>query len=124
MWPCRFFSGQLQAPDKVVDTVRLTRILLPAQICFFLGGLMMGTLQVRGNFYGQALGPVIYNLGIILGGVLLIHFMPPDRKVDALCWGAVIGAVVGNLALQWVLVLRSGGYFVRSNLSSIYGIRA
>ena len=103
-------------PFKVSETIRLTRIVLPAQICFFLGGLMMGTLQARGNPWGQALGPIIYNLFIILGGVFLSRLMPLDRKIDSLCYGAVIGAVVGNLALQWYLVLKSGGYYEPKHL--------
>ena len=99
-------------PAKVEQTVILTRILLPAQVCFFLGGLMMGTLTSQGRFAGQAFGPVIYNLGIILGGI----FLAPKYGVRGLCWGAVGGAVLGNLLLQWVLVRRSGGYFVTTNL--------
>ena len=96
-------------PDKVAQTVALTRIVLPAQICFFLGGLMMGTLQAKGNPWGQALGPIIYNLFIILGGI----FLAPFLGIAGLCWGAVIGAIVGNLGLQWVLVRRAGGKFER-----------
>ncbi len=94
-------------PFKVAETVRLTRIVLPAQICFFLGGLMMGTLQARGNPWGQALGPIIYNFFIILGGI----FLTKRFGIAGLCYGAVGGAIVGNLALQWYLVRKSGGYY-------------
>jgi putative peptidoglycan lipid II flippase len=104
--------GFTDIPGKVEATIRLTRILLPAQICFFLGGLMMGTLTARGIFIGQALGPVIYNLGIIFGGIFLTKYL----GVAGLCWGAIAGAVIGNLAFQWVLVRRSGGYIVTQNL--------
>ncbi|MCS6775049.1 MAG: murein biosynthesis integral membrane protein MurJ [Chloroherpetonaceae bacterium] len=104
--------GALPMPEKVVQTVALTRVLLPAQLCFFLGGLMMGTQTARGLFAGQAFGPCIYNLGIILGGLLLA----PRLGVMGLCYGAVAGAFAGNLALQWYLVRRSGGYFVRGSL--------
>ena len=92
---------------KINETVRLTRILLPVQICFFLGGLMMGALQVKKNSFGQAFGPVIYNLGIILGGVFLGSRYGPA----GLCWGAVGGAILGNLVLQWILVRKVGGFF-------------
>jgi putative peptidoglycan lipid II flippase len=100
--------GFVTIPHKVEDTVALTRILLPAQLCFFLGGLMMGTLTARNIFLGQALGPVIYNLGIILGGLLLTRTL----GVAGLCWGAVGGAIVGNLGLQWYLVRKSGGRYL------------
>ena len=54
-------------PDLVPLTVLLTRIILPCQVCFFMGGLMMGTLEARQNFKAAAASPVIYNLGIIFG---------------------------------------------------------
>jgi putative peptidoglycan lipid II flippase len=76
--------------------VQMTRIVLPAQYCFFLGTLMMGMLQSRGRFFVPALGPVIYNIGIIVGGLLLYRRL----GIMAFSWGALGGAVVGNLLLQ------------------------
>lgn len=95
-------------PAKAADTVPLTRILLPAQLCFFLGGLMMGTLNARGFFLIPAMGPVIYNAAIIVGGVVLSRFF----GIAGLCWGALAGAVIGNLGLQWYFVKKTGGYFI------------
>ncbi len=97
---------------QVIECARLTRILLPAQLCFFLGGLMMGTLTARNIFIGQSLGPVIYNLGIIFGGVVLTTWF----GVTGLCYGAILGAVIGNFCYQWYLVRKSGGYFVRTDM--------
>lgn len=97
--------GFIQEPGKVEETMRLTRILLPAQLCFFLGGLMMGTQTARHIFHGQALGPIIYNVGIIFGGL----FLTQRYGVAGLCYGAVSGAVIGNLLLQWFIVRRTGG---------------
>lgn len=85
-------------------TAHLTRIVLPAQICFFLGGLMMATLYVRGHFLVPALGPIIYNLGIIAGGWLLGGRL----GVEGLSWGALAGAIVGNLLLQMAFLRRVG----------------
>ena len=70
--------------SQINDVVALTRILLPAQICFFLGGLMMGALQVLRNNFGLAFGPAVYNGGIILGGL----FLTARFGVAGLCWGA------------------------------------
>ncbi|GIV21451.1 MAG: putative lipid II flippase MurJ [Armatimonadota bacterium] len=91
-------------PWQLDMTAALTRIVLPAQICFFLGGLMMATLYVRGHFLVPALGPIIYNLGIIAGGWLLGGHL----GVAGLSWGALIGAVVGNLLLQMAFLRRVG----------------
>jgi len=91
-------------PWQLDMTAALTRIVLPAQICFFLGGLMMATLYVRGHFLVPALGPIIYNLGIITGGWLLGGHL----GVAGLSWGALAGAIVGNLLLQMAFLRRVG----------------
>ena len=62
-WAAKHWSPQYTT-NVTNLTVYLNRILLPAQLCFFLGGLMMGILQVKDVFMGQALGPIIYNLGM------------------------------------------------------------
>ena len=83
-------------PDKVAATVPLTRIVLPAQIFFLLGGLLMGVQYARQRFLIPAMGPLVYNVGIIVGGVALAG----PYGIAGLCWGALIGALVGNFALQ------------------------
>jgi putative peptidoglycan lipid II flippase len=82
----------------------LTRILLPAQFFFFIGGLTMGTLQARGVFAIPAMGPPIYNLGIIAGGVLLAG----PFGIAGLCIGALAGAFAGNFLLQVLYSVRIG----------------
>jgi len=51
--------------QKAALCVRLTRIVLPAQLCFFAGGVFGAVLLVRKQFSVQAFTPLIYNLGII-----------------------------------------------------------
>jgi putative peptidoglycan lipid II flippase len=89
----------------VALTVPLTRIVLPAQIFFMLGGLLMGTLNARGQFLLPALAPSIYNLGIIFGATVLY---PLGLGLPGLMWGALLGAFVGNFALQAFLTARLG----------------
>lgn len=98
------FGFEAEMIDQIVP---LTRIVLPAQICFFLGGLMMGAQQSRGRFLLPGLGPNIYNLGIIAGGVLLVERMGPA----GLCWGALAGAIAGNFLLQAWGIRAEGGRF-------------
>ncbi len=95
-------GGYTEAQVRV--TIPLVRVILPAQIFFMLGGLLMGTLNVRGQFLVPALAPSIYNLGIIFGAAVLY----PILGLTGLTWGALIGAFVGNFALQVVLVARTG----------------
>ena len=54
--------------EKAALCVKLTRILLPAQLCFFAGGVFGAVLLVRKQFSVQAVAPLIYGLGTIVGG--------------------------------------------------------
>lgn len=83
-------------PAKVAATVPLTRIVLPAQVCFFIGGLLMGCQFARGKFLIPSLGPIVYNIGIIIGGLVLYRWL----GLPGFCWGALGGAVAGNFFLQ------------------------
>lgn len=94
-------------PAMVAATVPLTRIVLPAQLCFFMGGILMGCQYSLQQFRYPALGPVIYNLGIILGGLVLGRWL----GMPGLCWGALLGAIVGNFALQWWATRKLGMEF-------------
>lgn len=76
---------------------QMSRIVLPAQFAFFLGGLMFGTLYAHQRFSIPGLGPNVYNIGIILGALILSHFVHPG--IAGMAWGALIGAFVGNLIL-------------------------
>lgn len=83
--------------------VEMSRIVLPAQFAFFIGGIMFGTLYARQVFAVPGLGPNIYNIGIIFGGLFLAGFFL--EGVQGLSWGALIGAFIGNLLIP-LLVMR------------------
>ncbi len=89
-------SIQLQKEQAWEKTAALSRILLPAQWCFFVGGLMMGTLNARKNFLIPAIGPLVYNGGIIIAAAL---FNRSGTTIAPLCWGAFLGAFLGNFLL-------------------------
>lgn len=77
---------------KAALCVKLTRILLPAQLFFFAGGVFGAVLLVRKQFSVQAVAPLIYNLGTIVGGVLLVR----ELGVSSLALGTVAGAFAGR----------------------------
>jgi putative peptidoglycan lipid II flippase len=108
------FAPQLAAfiaPDsggeKAELIVRMARILLPAQVAFFLGGLMFGTLYARRKFAVPGLGPNIYNLGIIAGAVFFSGFFSPG--VVSMSWGATVGAFLGNIVVPFIAMIALGG---------------
>ncbi len=80
-------------PETRDLTTRLTRIVLPAQIFFVAGGVINATLLARGRFGAAAAAPLLYNGGIIAGGLLLAPFT--DVPVEGFSWGALAGAVLG-----------------------------
>ncbi len=89
---------------KAALCIHLTRILLPAQLCFFGGGLFGAVLLVRKQFSVQAVTPLIYNLGTILGGLFLARRI----GVSSLAWGTVAGALVGPFLLNYLAARRVG----------------
>jgi putative peptidoglycan lipid II flippase len=74
-------------------TVHLTRIVLPAQIFFIAGGIVNATLFAYGRFGAAALAPLLYNGGIIAGGLLLAP--RATVGVEGFAWGVLAGAVAG-----------------------------
>lgn len=97
-------------PDEIMPLIAtMSRIVLPAQYAFFIGGLLFGTLYARNVFTVPGLGPNIYNLGIIFGAVGLSWFFTPG--VVGMSWGALLGAILGNLVLPLLVMRRMGSRF-------------
>lgn len=80
-------------------TVRLTRIVLPAQIFFVTGGILRAVLMAHGRFREQAAAPLLYNGAIIVGGWLA-------WDVEGFAWGVLVGALLGNWLVPLVGMLR------------------
>jgi putative peptidoglycan lipid II flippase len=89
---------------KTALCVELTRIVLPAQLCFFSGGIFGAVLLVRKQFSVQAVAPLIYGLGTIVGGLLLVKRI----GVSSLAIGTVGGAIAGPFLLNWFFARRAG----------------
>jgi putative peptidoglycan lipid II flippase len=80
-------------PATQALTAHLTRIVLPAQIFFIAGGIINATLLARQRFGAAAAAPLIYNAGIIAGGLLLAP--RHGIGVEGFAWGALAGAALG-----------------------------
>src|SRR5579863_7104696 len=93
--------------EKAALCVKLTRILLPAQLFFFAGGVFGAVLLVRKQFTVQAVSPLIYNLGTIAGGLLLVK----QFDVSSLAIGTVAGAFLGPFFLNWLFARRAGAHY-------------
>lgn len=94
-------------PDKIELCVHLTRILLPAQIFFYVGGVVSAVLLSHRLFLFPAFGPLIYNFFIILGGVIGGRHL----GIASLAYGALAGAIAGPFLASVIGAARIGtGY--------------
>jgi putative peptidoglycan lipid II flippase len=100
--------GALIAPGFTVEQLELLkhliRIILPAQIFFYWGGLAISVQHMQGRFLLPALAPIIYNSGIVICGVALHHVL----GVTGFSIGVLVGSFVGHGLLQAFGVTRAG----------------
>ncbi|MBF0468625.1 MAG: murein biosynthesis integral membrane protein MurJ [Desulfamplus sp.] len=123
----RFFAPGFKDPELFNSAVRMTRIIMPAQFFFFAGGMFMAVQFAKEKFFIPALAPLLYNLGIIAGGLLwmfagsqpeillpLLSAISPDLSflgrlgMDGFAWGVFAGAFLGNFALQYIGAKKAG----------------
>ena len=93
-------------PESRATLIRMTRIIIPAQFFFFASGLFMAVQFAKEKFGIPALAPIIYNLGIILGGILL----GSRFGMVGFSWGVLAGAA-GNCIVQYIGAQRLGMKF-------------
>jgi putative peptidoglycan lipid II flippase len=99
----KFNSEQMQL------CVHLTRILLPAQLFFYVGGVVSAVLLSRRLFLFPAFAPLLYNAAIIAGGVLLSRRL----GIASLAYGAVAGSFLGPFLINAIGAARIGtGYSI------------
>ena len=94
-------------PVQKERVVFLTRLMLPAQICFYLGSILSAVQYAKGQFVVPSLAGIIYNVAIILGGVLLSSRL----GITGFAVGVLAGALAGNLLLQIYGARRAGARF-------------
>ncbi len=83
------------SPDIQALTANLMRLALLSTIIFSVSGLVGGVLHSHQHFVLPAIAPIIYNLGIMAGAILLA----PTLGVYGLMLGAIAGAA-GHLLIQ------------------------
>src|SRR5215467_1000042 len=98
----RWMFGQFR-PDELRLCVHICRILLPAQLFFYVGGVASAVLQTRRRFLIPAIGPLFYSGGIILGGLLFSRHL----GISALAYGGVAGCFLGIFLLNMIGAARS-----------------
>lgn len=95
------FSG-----DELARLVNMMRITFTSQVFFVAGTMLMASQYASRRFLIPTLAPLLYNLGIIAGG--LIGAMVGDPTPESFLWGGLAGAVVGNFGIQVIGSRRAG----------------
>jgi len=95
------------APAAKARTVFLTRLMLPAQVFFYLGSILTAVQYAKAQFIIPSLAGVVYNLGVILGGLLLSSRI----GITGFSVGVLAGALFGNFLLQIYGAHRAGARF-------------
>ncbi|MEZ4330239.1 MAG: lipid II flippase MurJ [Myxococcota bacterium] len=104
---------RLQFPDFDPVThaaaLRLTRIVLPAQVFFLTGGCLRAVLMAHGHFGAQAASSVVYSAAPIAGGLVL-------AGADGFAWGTLAGALIGQWAIPALALRRLPGAIGRTRI--------
>ncbi|HET9347205.1 MAG TPA: murein biosynthesis integral membrane protein MurJ [Candidatus Limnocylindrales bacterium] len=91
------------APDQIEQEIGLTRLMLLSPIFLGLGAMATSVLNSRGKFAESAIAPIVYNVVIIFGTVLLA----PGLGVTGVALG-VVGGSIGHLLVQLPSIYRLG----------------
>ncbi|MFA6048231.1 MAG: murein biosynthesis integral membrane protein MurJ [Parcubacteria group bacterium] len=81
------------SPEKLAQTVMLTRIMFLSPLFLGLSGVFGGILTSYKRFLIYSIAPLFYNLGIIIGVLVFVKFWGPI----GLAWGVVFGALMHML---------------------------
>jgi putative peptidoglycan lipid II flippase len=92
------------SPEQLQLCVHLTRILLPGQIFFYAGGIVSAVLYSRRMFLYPALSPILYNVFIIVGGLVGARRF----GIESLAYGALVGAFLGPFLINAIGAAQDG----------------
>lgn len=98
-----------EVPGKLELTVRLTRVMLPFLTLVAVAAACMGMLNSLRRFFIPALSPAMFNISVILSGLLLVPLMPHAgfERIMAIACGVVLGGI-GQIAIQYWMLHREG----------------
>jgi len=103
-WLVRVFVAPGLAPEVQARTVELMRVMLISPTIFGVSGIVMGVLNAHQHFLLPALAPIVYNIGLIVGGIVG-GLTPAGAMGPAI--GMVAGAA-GHFAVQLPGLVRYG----------------
>ena len=93
------------SPSQQELTVELTRVIFPFIGIIGIAALVMGILKSKKTFFPPAFAPVFFNIGVIIGALILGNFF--SRPIFGLAVGVLLGGL-GQLGFQLPFLKRDG----------------
>ena len=104
------YFSKLIAPgfssSQIILMANLTRVIILGEILFIFGSFLSAILQSYNHFFIPGIASAMFNLGIIIGIVILSPFV----GIFSAAWGVVLGAFI-FVIVQLPLVRRVGFSF-------------
>src|SRR3981081_4669397 len=94
-------------PAQLHLCAKITRILLPGKIFYYFGGVYAAVLLSRRWFLVPSTVPLLYNVCIILSGVMAARRF----GITSLAFGVVAGLFIGHFFLNAISARRTGFHF-------------
>ena len=102
--------GFYDVPGKAELTIHLTRIMIPFLLLIALAAKAMGILNARNKFAIPAIAPVFFNLGSVIGGLVLGFSLGSHlglSPIQGMAYGTLVGGFL-QFAVQWPSLRRAG----------------
>ncbi|MFO7637273.1 MAG: murein biosynthesis integral membrane protein MurJ [Clostridia bacterium] len=99
-------------PEKMLLTVKLTRILVPIAFFMMLSGFCNGILNSYSKFAVAAFGPVVYNLASVLSIFFLSNPDPNDDYGVVKVAMGIVGCALLYFIFQFVFTFRHLKHYV------------
>jgi putative peptidoglycan lipid II flippase len=104
------FTGDTFTPQLVDLTVGLSRVLFPIVVLLGINGLVVGILNSYEHFTIPAIAPLVWNVVIVVGLVLLRPLFHGQNQLYAYALG-VLGGTIVQLAMSLPMLARVGFHF-------------
>ena len=103
-------------PEKLALTVRLTRIVFPFIAVIGIAAVMMGILNAQRRFFAASFAPVWFNVGMLVGVLVLAPRMEPAIL------GVGLGVLIGGSAqlVSQIPALLNAGFRFRFRITPIH----
>src|SRR5215470_12845334 len=102
--------GFFEVPGKAELTIHLTRVMIPFLLLVALAAQAMGILNALDYFGIPAIASAFFNIGSIVGGLLLGYLLGPSLGLSPIA-GMAYGTLLGGLlqfGVQWPKILGAG----------------